>query len=147
LMRSLDRATGARIARVAVVQAAALHMPDMNDLVAERRQALGNLRVGVSVGRLVASKRVDRTIEYVARTRAVDALVIVGDGPERPRLERLARVCDVDARFVGLVSRHEALAWIGAADVLLHASEAEGLSTVAREADALGTPVRRVGVF
>jgi glycosyltransferase involved in cell wall biosynthesis len=110
-----------------------------------RRRTLGETKVAVSVGRLVASKRVDRAIEYVARTRGADALVVVGDGPERKRLEQMARDRGVDARFLGLVAREEALAWIGAADVLLHASEAEGMSTVVREAEALGTRVVRVG--
>jgi glycosyltransferase involved in cell wall biosynthesis len=76
----------------------------------------------------------------------LDALVIVGDGPERGRLERLARALRVKTRFVGAVTRPEALAWVGSAHVLLHASEAEGLSTVVREAHALGTPVVSPGV-
>jgi hypothetical protein len=42
------------------------------------------------------------------------------------------------------VARTEALAWIGAASVLLDASEAEGASTVAREARAMGTRVERI---
>ena len=96
------------------------------------------------MGRLVPGKRVDRAVEYVASKRGLDALVVVGDGPERDRLERLARERGIDARFVGAVGRREALAWIGAADVLLHASEAEGLSTVIREAEALGTRVLRL---
>jgi glycosyltransferase involved in cell wall biosynthesis len=47
-------------------------------------------------------------------------------------------------RFVGAVPREEALAWIGAADALLFASRAEGLSTVVREAEALGIRVERL---
>jgi glycosyltransferase involved in cell wall biosynthesis len=70
--------------------------------------------------------------------------VVVGDGPERPRLERQARSLGVDALFVGAVAREVALAWIAAADVVLHASSAEGLSTVVREAEALGTRVVRL---
>jgi glycosyltransferase involved in cell wall biosynthesis len=103
--------------------------------------------VAVSVGRLVDSKRVDRIIEHVAQARGLDALVVVGDGPQRNRLERLACDRGVRARFLGTVPREEALAWIGAAAALLHASESEGLSTVVREAEALGTPVVRVGRF
>jgi teichuronic acid biosynthesis glycosyltransferase TuaC len=98
----------------------------------------------VSVVRLVASKRVDRAIEHVAVARDLDALVVVGDGPERARLDGLARARRVDVRFVGAVSRREALAWIGTADVLLHGSGAEGLSTVVREAESLGTRVVRL---
>jgi glycosyltransferase involved in cell wall biosynthesis len=145
LLRPLDRETRASVERIAFVRPAAIEMPDLGDSVALRRRALGGLRVAVSVGRLVASKRVDRAIDYVARSTEVDALVVVGDGPERGRLERLARERNVDARFVGRLARSDALAWIGAASLLVHASEAEGLSTVVREAEALGTRVDRVG--
>ena len=121
-----------------------LDLPDVRDAIERLRRELGATRAAVSVGRLVASKRVDRAIEHVARTRDLDALVVVGDGPERARLERLARARGVDARFVGAVGRTAALAWIGAAAELLHASAAEGLSTVVREAEALGTRVVRL---
>ncbi|HZU85491.1 MAG TPA: glycosyltransferase family 4 protein [Polyangiaceae bacterium] len=144
LLVALDRASRRRVEAIAVVRPALLEMPDVRDAVALRRRALGGLRVAVSVGRLVATKRVDRVIEHVARSGDVDALVVVGDGPERARLQRLARRRGVDARFVGTVARDDALAWIGAAALLVHASEAEGLSTVVREAQALGTPVRVV---
>jgi glycosyltransferase involved in cell wall biosynthesis len=65
---------------------------------------------------------------------------VVGDGPLRPRLERQALSSKLDAIFVGRTTRNVALAWIAAADMVLHASEAEGLSTVKREAEALGIP-------
>jgi glycosyltransferase involved in cell wall biosynthesis len=119
-------------------------MPDVRGAVLRRRAELAGDRVAVSVGRLVPSKRVDRAIAHVATTGCADSLVIVGDGPERGRLEGIARALGVRACFVGRVPREDALAWIGAADMVLHASEAEGLSTVLREADALGTPVVRV---
>jgi teichuronic acid biosynthesis glycosyltransferase TuaC len=141
LLASLEGAAREHVERVARVSAPPLELPDVRDAVRRLRGALGATRAAVSVGRLVASKRVDRAIEHVARTRDVDLLVVVGDGPERARLEKLARARGVDARFVGAVGRPEALAWIGAADELLHASAAEGLSTVVREAQALGTRV------
>jgi len=144
LLAALEPAIRRRVERIAVVRGAALGMPDVRDAVARRRLALSGTRVAVSVGRLVSSKRVDRAIDRVAAMRDIDALVVVGDGPERARLEGLARSRGVDARFVGLVGREEALTWIGAARVLLHASEAEGLSTVVREAQALGIPVLRL---
>jgi glycosyltransferase involved in cell wall biosynthesis len=147
LLDVLGDAARRRVERIAVVRAASMHLPEAEGV----RRAAAELRhqvaagdageTAVVVGRLVPSKRVDRAIEYVARTRPARTLVVVGDGPERPRLERLARSLGVDARFVGLVPREAALAWIAAADVLLHASNAEGLSTVLREAEALGTRV------
>jgi glycosyltransferase involved in cell wall biosynthesis len=131
----------AQLERMAVVRPPLLELPDVRAAVERKRGEMAGARVAVIVGRLVASKRVDRAIEYVECSRDVDLLVIVGDGPERARLQRLANARRVDARFMGTVDRPEALAWIGAADLLVHASHAEGLSTVVREAEALGTRV------
>jgi teichuronic acid biosynthesis glycosyltransferase TuaC len=69
--------------------------------------------------------------------------IVVGDGPERPTLEKLARERGVAERVRFLGSRpHEALpALLAAADVLLHSSEREGLANVWVEALACGTPI------
>jgi len=143
LVGAVDGETRARVKRIAFVQPATIEMPDVAAAIARKRGELAGTRVAVSVGRLVASKRVERAIERVARSRELDALVVVGDGPERARLEALAATLGVDARFVGTVPRAEALAWIGAAQEVIHASIAEGMSTVVREAEALGTRVVR----
>lgn len=144
LARALSPRARRWVERVARVEAARLDMPDVRDAIAWRRRDLEGQRVAVSVGRLVPSKRVDRAIEHVAAADDIDAIVVVGDGPERESLERLARARGVDARFVGKVPHSEALAWIGAAHVVLHASEKEGLSTVLREAEGLGARVVRL---
>ncbi len=130
----------ARVEAIARVAPPQLELPD----VAERAKALRNAYRGdapllVTVGRLVKSKRVDRAIRYAAAKAA--RLVVVGDGPERDALEELSRALRVRPTFVGTVLRNEAVAWIGAADTLLIASESEGLSTVEREANALKTAV------
>jgi teichuronic acid biosynthesis glycosyltransferase TuaC len=78
------------------------------------------------------------------RTGELAELVVVGDGPELGRLTRLARDLSVPTRFVGKTTHPEALAWIAAADALAFASEEEGLSTVLREAAALGTAIVHV---
>ncbi|MEO8801322.1 MAG: glycosyltransferase, partial [Polyangiaceae bacterium] len=70
-------------------------------------------------------------------------LLVIGDGPERARLERQTREGRAAAHFLGKLTRPEALAHIAVADALVHTSEAEGLSSVIREADALGTRVVR----
>lgn len=93
----------------------------------------------VAVGRLVASKRVDRIVR--SHRGAPGTLVVIGDGPERARLERLASELGTRALFVGQRPRAEALAWIQAADSMYFASEVEGASSVLREAAALGTKV------
>jgi glycosyltransferase involved in cell wall biosynthesis len=144
LLREVGSATAACVERVAVVRPTFLDLPDVTTAIGRLRAELGGRRTAVSVGRLVPSKRVDRAIAHVAASSAFDSLVVVGDGPDRSRLERIAREKTRHTRFVGAVSREEALAWIGAADALIHASTAEGLSTVVREAEALGTAVVRI---
>jgi glycosyltransferase involved in cell wall biosynthesis len=93
----------------------------------------------VTCARLIASKRVDRVIEEASRQGA--QLTIIGDGPMRDALEKLAERHDPRPRFLGQLPRPEALAFIAAADKLVHLSEAEGAPTVVREARALGVPV------
>ncbi len=139
LVTALPRRAARGVERIAVVRPSPIELPARASLCpVDRRRPESPL--AVSVGRLVASKRFDRVIDHVATMPGTE-LVIVGDGPERARLERHAASRGVDARFLGLRPRVEALAWIAAADLLVHASEAEGLSTVLREADAFGTSV------
>jgi teichuronic acid biosynthesis glycosyltransferase TuaC len=117
-------------------------MLDVEDDVRERRKAIGDRPLYVCAGRLVRSKRVDRVIDYVAGRRAGQPiLVVIGHGPERERLEKLARRWQIDVRFLGNTPRRETLTWIGAADELVHASIAEGMSTVVREAEQLGVKI------
>ncbi len=66
-------------------------------------------------------------------------LAVIGDGPARPALERLAASSAVE--LLGALPRREALAWIAAADVLIHPSATEAAPTVIREARALRIPV------
>jgi len=93
----------------------------------------------VLCARLISSKRVDVAIREAARRGA--QLTVIGDGPLRSSLERLATAHEPRARFLGHLPRHEALAFIASADMLIHTSEAEGAPTVIREARALGIPV------
>lgn len=131
------------VAERAVVRASPLGMPDVRTLVQARRRALGERRLFVTAARLVPSKRIDKVIDYVAESRkdCAPVLVVLGDGPLRPHLEEVAQRWRLDARFLGKTPRKDALSWIGAADEFVHASRAEGLSTVVREAEHLGVKV------
>lgn len=132
----------ARLREMAVVAPSPLALLDVGEDIKALRSTLENRTLYVSAGRLVRSKRVDRVIDYVAGHRATKPiLVVIGDGPERARLEDLARRWHIDVRFLGNKPRREALAWIGAADELVHASIAEGMSTVVREAEHFGVKV------
>jgi glycosyltransferase involved in cell wall biosynthesis len=132
-------ASAARLRDIARVAPSPFELPDVHDAATERRLEIGRPFVS-SVGRLVAFKHVDRIVETAARERT--PLVVVGDGPERHALERLAKDKRADARFVGHVPREEALAWMRASDALWFASVREGWPTVLREAEALEVPVR-----
>ncbi len=105
----------------------------------ERRASRAALGIGdeplaVVVGRLSRQKGQDvllgAWLDVVARVP--DArLVLVGDGPERERLEALA---PASARFAGQVP--DAAAWLAAADVVVVPSRWEGAPLVLLEAMA-----------
>jgi glycosyltransferase involved in cell wall biosynthesis len=132
-----DGDLAARVREKSIVRAPALQMVDVSRRASALRSDLGVF--DVSVGRLVPSKRIDRAIDHAAKKRAL--LVVIGEGPERSALERQAKRASARVRFVGDLPRGEALAYLAAADSLVFASEAEGCSTVVREAHALHTRV------
>ncbi|NNN33997.1 glycosyltransferase family 4 protein [Streptomyces sp. S3(2020)] len=93
----------------------------------------------VAVGRLVEYKRIDLLLRLWERVRPVTGgrLVIVGDGPERERLEQLA---GPGVEFTGHVSEAEKHRLLCAAWLLLHPSAVEGWGLVVTEAAARETP-------
>ncbi|XXX79748.1 glycosyltransferase [Sorangium sp. So ce134] len=131
----------------------AIDLPPVAERAAALRRELAprpGERLAVVACRLIPTKRVELAIEAARAAGAGLRLVIVGDGPERAALERIARggaaagswgAAFASVRFTGALPRSEALAWIGAADVLLHPSSHEAAPTVIREARALGVPV------
>lgn len=147
LVASLDAQVAERLAAVASVRPSPLGEMDVPERsVRERRALVGDRPLYVCASRLVASKRVDKVIDYVAsgsRERA-PVLVVLGDGPQRAYLEELAHRWRIDARFLGTTPRTETLSWISAADEFVHASRVEGFSTVLREAEHLGVKVTRL---
>jgi glycosyltransferase involved in cell wall biosynthesis len=138
LRGAIGRTLGFELARRARVEPSSLTLPERVDPVIARRE-LGispSERLLVVVGRLVRGKRTAVALR-AARLVPGANVVVVGDGPERRALERDFP----DVRFVGLVGRTRALAFIAAADALVVASREEGAPSVVREARALGTPV------
>lgn len=88
-------------------------------------------------------KRVELVMEAFRRIRLdVSArLVLIGDGPVRPDIERLAEAHGTagDVIFVG--ERQDPVPWLSSADVFLLPSEQESFGLAALEAMACGTPV------
>jgi glycosyltransferase involved in cell wall biosynthesis len=96
----------------------------------------------VTAGRLVPWKRVDHLIESL-RDSGETGLVVVGDGPERNRLEELARACRLTDRiyFAGQRSKEDTLGLMSACDVFVLNSTYEGFPHVLLEAMGAGLPV------
>jgi glycosyltransferase involved in cell wall biosynthesis len=125
--------------------------PDLPDPAAVRA-ALGippDAPVVGTVGRLAEVKRQDLLIRAVARLRAefpAVHLVLVGDGPERGRLEALARehgLADC-TRFLGYQPRPEA--YLGIMTAFALTSRSEGFPVSLLEAWRAGVPVASAAV-
>ncbi len=101
----------------------------------------------VFAGRLIREKHVDVLLRALAllRERIPDLrAVVVGDGPERPALERLARDLGLEdaVAFTGFLPDHEhVIAAMKASRVFALPSTREGFGIAALEAMACGLPV------
>jgi glycosyltransferase involved in cell wall biosynthesis len=103
----------------------------------------------VAVGRLEANKGFQVLLEALGRlgpatpARRPWTLVLLGEGSERNRLERLVDASALRTRVLmpGRVSDAELHAWYEAADLFVHPSLYEGSSIVTLEAMAHGLPV------
>lgn len=95
----------------------------------------------VVVARLTRQKRVDLAVRTLAELDG--PLTIIGDGPERPNLERLVASLKLQTRvrFTGLLPGAEVARELGAADVMLFPAVNEGFGLAAIEALMAGVPV------
>jgi teichuronic acid biosynthesis glycosyltransferase TuaC len=118
------------------------------DRSAERSRLGISGRLLISVGNLVEHKGNDLVIRSLPCFTET-SLCLIGDGPDRARLESVARETGVAqrVRFVGQVPQSELPRYYSAADALVLASSREGWPNVLLEAMACGTPVvaSRVG--
>jgi glycosyltransferase involved in cell wall biosynthesis len=96
----------------------------------------------VFAGRLAVQKSLDVALGALAGCEGIE-LVIAGDGPERERLEGLARELGVDGRvrFLGPQPREAVLDLLAAADAGLLSSSWENFPHSVVESLAVGTPV------
>lgn len=126
--------------------------PDVDAAAVRARHHLGDRPVVVTVGRLVPRKGQDQLIRALPLVRAAVGdvhLLIVGDGRDRRRLERLARRhAPRKVHFAGRVEQPELPAHHRAGTVFAHPNrsrwgglEQEGFGVVFLEAQACGVPV------
>jgi N-acetyl-alpha-D-glucosaminyl L-malate synthase BshA len=95
-------------------------------------------------GNLIKVKRVDRLIRVTAKlSRDLNIhVLIVGNGPERANLENLAKSLGLEnILFIGRAPYDNMPFYMAASDILVLASESEGLPGCVQEAMACGTPV------
>jgi alpha-1,6-mannosyltransferase len=116
---------------------------------AVREQALSALGLDtdatllLGIGRFSAEKRWEMVLRAVgesARRRNV-GLLLVGDGPRRPKLEAIAARIPRVAVLPRIEDRDELARLLASADALVHGCEAETFCMVAAEARASGVPL------
>jgi colanic acid/amylovoran biosynthesis glycosyltransferase len=124
---------------------------DAFSFVARRPRGDGTVRF-ISVCRLVEKKGIEyaiRAIAALAGTGRKVAYDVVGDGPERARLEHLAAEAAVNGlvKFHGWQKRDEVMALLATANAFVAPSvtassgEQEGIPVALMEAMAMGLPV------
>jgi len=115
-----------------------------------RRSALNDLfrvpveDIVIAVGRLSPEKGFDQLVEaarLVAVERPNTGFVLVGNGPDRSRLEHQVRTAGLKDRFVFAGFRSDVDELIPDAAILAQSSLTEGLPNVVLEACAAGVPV------
>ncbi len=116
--------------------------PGVPDAFFKRRATLDNCRV-LTVCRLAPEKNLRFTLRVMAEVqKRMDVeYMIVGDGPERERLEVYARRLGVEVTFLGRVRREVLPDVYSKADLFLLLSKTETFGLVLAEAMACGLPV------
>jgi glycosyltransferase involved in cell wall biosynthesis len=141
-MADIARAWGVPGARITVVPNPA---PPLGELAprGELRKRLGIDRITfVFAGRLVPAKDLPLAVSALRHVPGA-SLVVIGDGPERERVNDCIADAGLEGRVVlkGALRRSEAIEWLRAADAAVLSSAYENFPHAAVEAIAVGTPV------
>jgi glycosyltransferase involved in cell wall biosynthesis len=99
------------------------------------------VRVLLAVSRLTGQKGVDVAIRALPELAADTVLVVLGDGPERAGLQRLARDLGVDRRVFLPGRVPDVAAWLERARIFVHPARWEGFGLGVLEAMLAGLPV------
>lgn len=98
-------------------------------------------RILLSTARLVPQKGIDEAVRTLPRLPDDVVLVVLGEGPERPALERLATDLGVAERLFLPGRVPDVAAWLRRATVFVHPARWEGFGLGVLEAMHAGLPV------
>ena len=109
--------------------------------VAEVVQFLAG-RIGIAMtARFVPIKDHPIALEILAKLPESYALILIGDGPERPHIQDLAAKMQLEQRCLFLGSREDVPDILAACRLYIQTSQQEGLGLAVAEAMAAGLPV------
>lgn len=121
---------------------------DWNPVALKKSLGLQGKKVLLTVSRLAGWKRVDRSIvsvhKLINKHNMTDiVLLVIGEGPERIKLEKLAESLGIkdSVRFLGGVSHKKIIEYFSIADVFLTLYDISNLCNPLLEAMYLGLPI------
>jgi len=114
-----------------------------------RNARRNELRIGTetvllgTVARLYRQKNLPLLLRSAAQLSSARPwkILVVGDGPEHPRLVALARELALSERLIWLGSREDVGGWLAAMDIFIHTADFEGMPNAVMEAMAMALPV------
>jgi glycosyltransferase involved in cell wall biosynthesis len=128
--------------RIAIIDNPVLSRAQLERLAADRAGREGPGRRFLAVGRLVPQKRFDLLLGAFARIAGPeDRLAILGEGPERAKLERAADRLGIAGRVELPGHVHPVEPWLVASDCFVLSSDYEGVPAVLVEALAAAIPI------
>lgn len=116
---------------------------DTKDICQRNRFAKDNEKILIHISNFRKVKRVEDVLRVfdIVRKTIPSKLILVGDGPERPQIDKLCRELDTchDIISVGKIANPKEI--LGVADVFILPSETESFGLSALEAMAMKIPV------
>lgn len=95
----------------------------------------------IAIGDLIERKQVDKLIQACAELTVDYHLSIIGEGPEKTKLKKLAQSLHVNHSFLGRLSQQEISQELNQSHILVHTSRTETFGIIIVEAMAKGLPV------
>ena len=121
-------------------------VPNAREILLEKFGLAPDCYIVSAVGRLNSYKRFDFAIKCIAKLanenpESKPALILVGDGPDLPRLEGIAESLESNCKVIFVGQVNDVWPILCGVDTVIHPSSGEGLSLAILEAMAAAQPV------